>query len=58
MKSSLRFVLLLAVILVAGILVNAWAYLGEAHVERKQLKDFPQQIGGWQQIGSDQVLDN
>lgn len=58
MKSSLRFVLLLAVILVAGILVNAWAYLGEAHVERKQLKDFPRQIGGWQQIGSDQVLDN
>ena len=58
MKSSLRFVLLLAVILVAGILVNAWAYLGEAHVERKQLKDFPSQIGGWQQTGSDQVLDN
>jgi EpsI family protein len=58
MKSSLRFVLLVAVILVAGILVNAWAYLGEAHVERKQLKDFPRQIGGWQQTGSDQVLDN
>jgi len=58
MKSSLRFGLLLAVILVAGILVNAWAYLGEAHVERKQLKDFPRQIGGWQQIGSDSVLDN
>ncbi len=58
MKSSLRFGLLLVVILVAGILVNAWAYLGEAHVERKQLKDFPQQIGGWEQTGSDQVLDN
>jgi EpsI family protein len=58
MRSSLRFGLLLAVILVAGILVNAWAYLGEAHVERKQLKDFPRQIGGWQQIGSDSVLDN
>ena len=58
MKSSLRFGLLLAVILVAGILVNAWAYLGEAQVERKQLKDFPSQIGGWQQTGSDQVLDN
>src|SRR5258707_10422126 len=58
MKSSLRFGLLVAVILVVGILVNAWAYLGEAHVERKQLKDFPRQIGGWQQIGSDSVLDN
>jgi EpsI family protein len=58
MKSSLRFGLLLAVILVTGILVNAWAYLGEAHVDRKQLKDFPQQVGGWQQTGSDQLLDN
>src|SRR3984893_2687539 len=58
MKSSLRFGLLLTVILVAGILVNVWAYLGEAHVERKQLKDFPREIGGWQQIGTDQVLDN
>jgi len=34
-----RFGLLLVVILVAGILVNAWAYLGEAHVVRKQLKE-------------------
>jgi EpsI family protein len=58
MKSSLRFGLLLAVILVAGILVNAWAYLGEAHVERRQLKDFPRQIGEWQQTGSDEQLDN
>jgi len=58
MKGSLRFGLLLAVILMAGILVNAWAYMGEAHVDRKQLKDFPRQIGGWQQTGSDQILDN
>jgi EpsI family protein len=58
MKSPWRFGLLFAVILVAGILVNAWAYLGEAHVERKQLKDFPRQIGAWQQTGSDQLLDN
>jgi EpsI family protein len=58
MKSSVRFGLLLVVILVAGILVNAWAYLGEAHVERKQLKDFPRQVGGWQQTGTDGRLDN
>lgn len=57
-KSSVRFGLLLAVILVAGILVNSWAYLGEAHVVRKQLKDFPQQIGSWQQTGKDGLLDN
>ena len=58
MKSSVRFGLLLVVILVAGILVNAWAYLGEAHVVRKQLKDFPRQVGAWQQTGSDGLLDN
>jgi len=58
MRSSLRFGVLLVLILVAGVLVNAWSYLGEAHVERKQLKDFPQTIGAWQKTGSDQILDD
>jgi EpsI family protein len=57
MKNSLRFGLVLVVILLAGILVNGWAYLGEAHVVRKELKDFPQQVGNWKQTGSDQILD-
>ncbi len=57
-KGSVRFGLLFAVILVAGILVNSWAYLGEAHVVRKQLKDFPRQVGSWQQTGTDGLLDN
>lgn len=56
-KPSLRFGLLLAAILVAGLLVNAWAYLGEAHVERKELKSFPNQIGAWRKGGPDQLLD-
>jgi EpsI family protein len=58
MKSSVRFGVLLVLILVAGVLVNAWSYLGEAHVERKQLKDFPQMIGAWQKTGNDQILDD
>jgi EpsI family protein len=58
MKSSVRFGVLLVVILVAGVLVNAWSYLGEAHVERKELKDFPQSIGAWQRTGTDQILDD
>ena len=58
MKSSVRFGVLLVVILVAGVLVNAWSYLGEAHVERKELKDFPQSIGAWQKAGTDQILDD
>ena len=58
MKSSLRFGVLLVLILFVGIVVNAWSYLGEAHVERKELKDFPQAIGTWQRTGTDQVLDD
>ena len=58
MKPSLRFGVLLALILVAGVLVNAWSYLGEAHVERKELKDFPQSVGAWQKSGNDQILDD
>jgi EpsI family protein len=58
MKSSARFGVLLVLILVAGVLVNAWSYLGEAHVERKELKDFPQNIGAWQKTGNDQILDD
>lgn len=58
MKSSLRFGVLLVLILAAGIVVNTWSYLGEAHVERKDLKDFPQNIGPWQRTGKDQILDD
>lgn len=58
MKSSFRFGLLLVLILSVGAVVNAWSYLGEAHVERKALKDFPQTIGAWQRTGTDQLLDD
>ena len=58
MNSSLRFGVLLVLLLVVGVFVNAWSYLGEAHVERKELKDFPQTIGAWQRTGNDQILDD
>ncbi len=58
MKSSLRYTVLLVLILVAGIFVNTWSYLGEAHVDRKALKDFPQSIGAWQKTGNDKTLDD
>ncbi len=58
MKSSLRFSILLVLILVMGVVVNAWSYLGEAHVDRKELKEFPQAIGVWQKTGSDKILDD
>jgi EpsI family protein len=58
MKSSLRFGVLLVLILLVGVVVNAWAYLGEAHVDRKELKDFPEGIGSWQRVGTDRILDD
>src|SRR5829696_7268869 len=58
MKSSLRFGVLLVLLLLVGVVVNAWSYLGEARVERKELKDFPESIGAWQRTGIDQTLDN
>jgi len=58
MNSSLRFGVLLVLLLVVGVFVNAWSYLGEAHVERKELRDFPQTIGAWQRTGNDQILDD
>ncbi|HEX5834047.1 MAG TPA: EpsI family protein [Pyrinomonadaceae bacterium] len=47
-SSTLRFVILLVAIIGVGVLVNTWAYLGEARVDRKPLKDFPTQLGQWQ----------
>lgn len=55
-SSTLRFVILFAAILGAGVLVNAWAYLGEAHVDRKPLQDFPTQLGDWK-MSKDQTID-
>ena len=57
MKNSTRVVLLLIVLVAAGIVVNGWAYLGEAHVERQELKNFPVQVGAWKQEGIDQRFD-
>lgn len=57
MKSSVRFAIVLGAILLVGLIVNGWAYLGEAHVDRKVLKEFPQQLGNWSQNGIDTQLD-
>jgi len=54
--SSVRFAVLLVAILGVGVLVNTWAFLGEAHVDRKPLSVFPEQLVSWQKSG-DQVID-
>jgi len=57
-SSTLRFAVLVIAILAVGVLVNAWAYLGEANVDRKPLKDFPEQLGTWQKSKPDQIIDD
>jgi EpsI family protein len=49
-----RFAILFVILLAGGLVINAWEYLGEARVERKQLKDFPKQVGAWEQTGGDE----
>ena len=58
MKASWRFTALFVLLVAGGIVVNAWGSLGEAHVDRKELKDFPKQVGAWEQMGGDQRFDN
>ncbi len=55
---SIRFLLLLAGLLLGGGIINAWERAGEAHVSRKPLKEFPAQIGSWRQVGDDIRFDN
>lgn len=49
-----RFAILLALLVGGGLVVNAWEYLGEVRVQRKELQEFPRQMGGWQQTGGDE----
>jgi EpsI family protein len=53
-----RFAILFVLLLAGGVVINAWEYLGEARVERRELKEFPKQIGNWQQTGGDEQFDN
>src|SRR5688500_20233341 len=57
-KSGLRFAVLFIAIVVVGVVVNAWAYLVEAHVDRKQFKDFPEQMGDWRRFRADTIIDD
>src|SRR5437763_4155700 len=57
-QNSIRFWLLLAVLIVSGGVINVWERAGEAQVSRKPLKEFPQQVGSWRQQGDDMRFDD
>ena len=58
MMKRWRFTIFLVLLVAGGLLVNAWAYLGEAHVDRKELNAFPTQIESWEQVGNDERFDD
>jgi EpsI family protein len=57
-RDTIRFWVLLAVLLLGGGIINVWERAGEAHVSRRNLKDFPAQIGSWRQVGDDLRFDD
>ncbi|MCA1817247.1 MAG: EpsI family protein [Acidobacteria bacterium] len=48
-----HFWAMLALLLFGGAVVNVWERAGEAHVERRQLAEFPSRLGEWSQRGAD-----
>jgi EpsI family protein len=56
-RDIIRFWVLLALLLLGGGIINVWERAGEAHVSRRNLKDFPAQIGSWRQVGDDLRFD-
>jgi len=57
-SSSIRFWLVLVVLLLGGGIINEWERAGEARVARQPLKNFPQRIGSWRQRGDDIRFDD
>ena len=56
--NTIRFCALLAVLLLGGGVINVWERAGEAHVSRRNLRDFPAQVGSWRQVGDDLRFDD
>lgn len=52
-----NFWALVAVLLLAGVVVNFWEVAGEARVERRPLAEFPAAFAGWSQRGPDGRFD-
>ena len=58
MKSGGRhFWLMLALLVAGGAVINLWAAAGEARVPRRELAEFPAELGGWRKWGPDARFD-
>ncbi|MGH9945259.1 MAG: exosortase C-terminal domain/associated protein EpsI [Pyrinomonadaceae bacterium] len=52
-----KFWVLLGFLFLGGAVVNVWERVGEAHVERRALAEFPSEVGAWRQRGIDTRFD-
>ena len=57
-SSTGRFWILFVALIISGAIVNTWERAGEASVARKSLKDFPTQLGSWEQLGRELRFDD
>ena len=57
LKDSTRFALLLGLLLLGGVVVNVWEWVGEAKVARRSLAEMPSKVGPWRQTGPDERFD-
>ena len=56
-KGNRHFWVLLLALVACGIFINFLERAGEARVERRELKEFPSDLGAWRQKGSDVRFD-
>src|SRR5436190_12192935 len=56
-RETLRFWLLIAVLLFGAVIINGWELAGEAKTARKPLSEFPAQVGSWSKRGEDTRFD-
>ena len=45
-------------LLIGGVIINVWQRAGEASVSRRKLAEFPERLGNWTELGSDQRFDS
>ena len=53
-----RFWILLVALIISGAIINTWERAGEAKISRKSLREFPAQLGSWEQLGSELRFDD
>jgi EpsI family protein len=57
-STTARFWILFVALVISGAIIHTWERAGEARVSRKLLKEFPGQLGAWEQLGRELRFDD